>query len=79
LQSDALKQDDIWSTSILQITQAIAFILQLDLALIQLEEGNGQDKQYKGISIYFVTLIYFQQLFCFQIGYLCSSAKRILC
>nr|XP_051188374.1 uncharacterized protein LOC127302065 isoform X1 [Lolium perenne] len=29
--SDALKQDDIWSTSIFQITQAIAFILQLRL------------------------------------------------
>jgi hypothetical protein len=42
LQSDALKQDDIWSTSIFQITQAIAFILQLDLKLIQLEEENGQ-------------------------------------
>jgi hypothetical protein len=42
LQSDALKQDDIWYTSIFQITQAIAFILQLDLKLIQLEEENGQ-------------------------------------
>jgi hypothetical protein len=42
LQSDTLKQDDIWSASIFQITQAIAFILQLDLTLIQLEEENDQ-------------------------------------
>jgi hypothetical protein len=44
LQSDALKQDGIWSASIFQITQAIAFIHQLDLTLIQLEEKNGQGR-----------------------------------
>jgi hypothetical protein len=44
LQSEALKQDGIWSASIFQITQAIAFIHQLDLTLIQLEEKNGQGR-----------------------------------